>query len=42
MLPFFIPKDITKVAVNIYIGVLTKLTNQHPLTNRDIKSSLKI
>lgn len=31
----------TKVKMNMYIGVKKKLTNQHPRTTKDKKSSLK-
>ena len=42
ILPFFTPNEIKKVAVNIYIGVFTKLTNQQPRTTEYIKSSFNI
>lgn len=38
--PFLGPNMTRKTSTNMYIGVKKKLTNQHPLTNRDKKSSL--
>ena len=37
--PFFTLNITKKTKKNIYIGVKKKLTSQHPLTKRDIKSS---
>ena len=39
--PFLGPNITIKTSMNIYIGVKKKLTNQHPLTNKEIKSSRK-
>lgn len=38
--PFLGPNITKNTRANMYIGVKKKLTNQQPLTNKDIKSSL--
>ena len=37
--PFFTPNIAKNTNISIYIGVKKKLTNQHPLTHKDRKSS---